>query len=248
VVRDPPRKSEQACRAVRCSRCQRAQPRRPNKSGTACIERRQRDGRRQRHRLRIHSAQRQRQRRVLGHAEPGPRQYESARLWSRSNRCIYENAQLMGHGKTNEQRMQAKKWIRGIEGIGRDCMMEERSRSRKHFDSYLYDNISRRPGVNGGAWYGTVRLECNGHNYWIRYLFFSNLKCWHRSLFAHAWTHTRSCRMQCKVSSKMPFHQACALIMTPHQMPPAFLQSVPPAESRPPAHRKTRRPRQHQSP
>lgn len=251
MVRDPPRKSEQACRAVRCSRCQRAQPRRPNKSGTACIERRQRNGRRQRHRLRIHSAQRQRQRRILGHAEPGPAQDRLARLRSRSNRCVCENARLMGHGKTNERRVQVERWDQGIEKIGRECM-EEPSQSRKDFDSYLYGNISRKSGVNDGAWFGRGRLACNGLNFWIRYLFDSSkLDYWHRSLFAHAWTHARSCRMQFKVSSKLPVRSVvmlCATLTTPHLMPPVSLQSIPPAESRHHAHRKTRRLHQHQSP
>lgn len=62
MVRDPPRKSEQASRAVRSRREQRAQC---SQSGTACTERRQRHGRRRRNCLRIHGPQRQRLRRVL---------------------------------------------------------------------------------------------------------------------------------------------------------------------------------------
>lgn len=68
MARDPPRKSEQTCR-VRRRRSQRVQPRRPIKCGPACTERRRRDDRERRHSLRLHSAQRQRRRGLLGNAE-----------------------------------------------------------------------------------------------------------------------------------------------------------------------------------
>jgi hypothetical protein len=90
VVRDPPRKSEQATRwAVQCNRDRRAQRRRPREP-TTCTERRLRNGRRW-YRLRIHGPQRERQRRVLGgrvesRSRGRKRQSRSASEW-RINHC-----------------------------------------------------------------------------------------------------------------------------------------------------------------
>ena len=83
MVRDPPRKSEQATHwAVRFIRVRRA--RRPRES-TACTERRLRDGRR-RHRLWIHGPQRERER-VLVDSGSGS-QYEAKRTRTRLQKAF----------------------------------------------------------------------------------------------------------------------------------------------------------------
>jgi hypothetical protein len=172
VVRDPPRKPEQACRAVWGSRRQRAQRRRPNKCGTACIERRQRNGRRQRHRLRIHGTQRKRLRRILGNAEPCPGSPgRIARRQSRLTRDVRGFASLRSYHQINRHR-QVKRWKSGIEEEKPECMKEEELPCRGEYNLLLLRRNTSCPlWAEDGMRYGLVKSACNGHIIWIRYLF-----------------------------------------------------------------------------
>jgi hypothetical protein len=166
VVRDPPRKSEQACRAVRGSRRQRAQPRRPNKCGTACIERRQRNGRRQRHRLRISGTQRKRLRRILGYAAPCPGSPErTVRQRCSLSRHVRYSARLSSYLEINGHG-QVKRRTPGIEEAGPDCTEEKQVLFGGEYNLSFLSVITEDDARSG-----LFRMACNGHNIWIRYLF-----------------------------------------------------------------------------
>jgi hypothetical protein len=169
VVRDPPRKPEQACRAVWGSRRQRAQPRRPNKCGAACIERRQRNGRRQRHRLRIPSTQRKRLRRILGDAEPCPGSPGNKVRWRhRHTRYVRVFASLRSCHQINGHRQVKRREPREE---GSECMKEEELPFKGACNlSFIRGNISCPLWTEDEARNGLVR---SGYEQiiWIRYLF-----------------------------------------------------------------------------
>lgn len=85
MVRDPPRKSEQATYRAVCSRGRRAQRRR--REPATCTEWRLRNGRRWPLRLRVHGPQRKRRRRIL---EPVPTSRGSPSRSSRLSRYLRE--------------------------------------------------------------------------------------------------------------------------------------------------------------
>lgn len=211
MVRDPPRKSEQACRAVRCSRGQRGQPRRPSKCGTACIERRQRNGRRQRHCLRIHSTQRKWQRRVLGNAEPcpGDRERCQVRGIDRRRRRLPDfrhgkRSHTSNGGRTEELQLRETWCNFGIDEVGSDCNpMWKRSQSLGNFELYMYGNMKRQILTTNGEWLIREEKECNGWFGWIRYLF--NSSGWITGVRYLLLTHgpNARCRMQYNVGKSM---------------------------------------------
>jgi hypothetical protein len=148
VVRDPPRKSEQASRAVRCSWDRRAQPRRPSKCGP-CIERRQRNGRGQRHRLWIPSTQRERFRRILGNAAPCPGGLERSRypIRARQQSMLDQSSQphsrlrITNHRRSSRWYVLSEEWPLGIERKALECMKGHESRCLEDLKSYSYGNI-----------------------------------------------------------------------------------------------------------
>jgi hypothetical protein len=166
VVRDPPRKSEQACRAaVRCSRRQRAQRRRPSKCGTACTERRQRNDRRERHRIRLPGTQRQRRQRVLGIAEPrlgGRYRKEQRRASSRHVRaCLWLIPFFSRHCNSNhrwaddgEPRGYRGKGVRMYDGEA----IARLSKSRFLFREEMYHG-SRMERTEDGKVYAMVLIR-----------------------------------------------------------------------------------------
>jgi hypothetical protein len=167
VVRDPPRKSEQACR-VRCSWDRRAQPRRPSKCGP-CIERRQRNGRRQRHRLWIHRTQRERLRRILGNAASCPdgpersRRPIRARRWSNSGERLPPCSRLRITNTYKHERwyVQTRRRRLGFErkavGYRKGCQL----RHLRDFESYFYGNIVCTWLSFKGVLLYLDRLTCN---------------------------------------------------------------------------------------
>jgi hypothetical protein len=240
VVRDPPRKSEQACR-VQSSWGRRAQPRRPSKSGAACIERRQRNGRGQRYCLRIHGTQRQRVRRVLGEAAPSPgaRRRSVCQIGRARRRSIssqnngLHGRSLTSYRKTDKRRVLEKEWMVWIGGTRLDCKFKGRSQYLGDLVSYLSGNIVCTIGRDDGAWNKLFQLGRTGHNSWLRYLFYSSR--WINVLdisFAHAWTKRSLCRMQYNVSESILgiFREICdlcttsMLILKLHLTQPSFLQ------------------------
>lgn len=159
MVRDPPRKSEQACRAVRCSRGQRAQRRRRSKFG-ACIERRQRNGRRRRHSLWIHGPQRKRLRRVLENAVPssgGREEYSLIENEVAGNE--EERTRTEDHRKCMGERRKAE-----ARPFSSDCTTDEQLQGKtvpqKDLDMVMYEGAEQCTV----QW---VTLACKGHIFWI---------------------------------------------------------------------------------
>jgi hypothetical protein len=172
VVRDPPRKSEQATHwAVRLRRARRARCR--SRESTACTEWRLRNDRR-RHRFRIHGPQRERQR-LLGVSGSGG-QYRARRVGGRS-----QEAFLLEYCHRKGRRSQKKGggtrlrtpslWLdcnkRATVAHSRWIVFEV---TRRGMEAHKYSDGSRLAGV-GQNTHGQPRYLFALPDCWSRYFF-----------------------------------------------------------------------------
>lgn len=175
MVRDPPRKSEQAtCRAIQC-RAKRGQLSRCREPAT-CTEWRLRNGRRWQHRFRIHGPQRERIRRLLNAKSSSGGQLRRSRssrdLMSASQQVTFKNTRQASLMTAEEKEL--RNWSLDSDCIGNRSFVSK-WRVLDGYSGYKICMVSHfaNPDFGNFQWVGVRQVDLPGvnlHTCGLRYL------------------------------------------------------------------------------